>query len=133
MLQKLTPNLMVEDVNRTVAFYKDVLGFETLMTVPEEGQFVWAMLQCGSVEIMFQARDSLTDEIPALAGAPIGASQTLYIHVEGIKDHYERLKSKVAIVSDMHVTFYGAQEFYFKDCNGYILGFSETVRQSDPT
>jgi catechol 2,3-dioxygenase-like lactoylglutathione lyase family enzyme len=37
-LKKLTPNLMVEDVNRTVAFYQEVLGFELLTSVPEEGQ-----------------------------------------------------------------------------------------------
>ena len=28
MWKKLTPNLMVEDVDRTVAFYRHLLGFE---------------------------------------------------------------------------------------------------------
>ena len=40
-LKKLTPNLMVEDVNETVTFYQDVLGFALLASVPEEGQFNW--------------------------------------------------------------------------------------------
>ena len=42
-LKKLTPNLMVEHVNDTVTFYKDVLGFTLLASVPEEGEFNWAM------------------------------------------------------------------------------------------
>ena len=37
MWNKMVPNLMVEDVNRTVAFYGDTLGFELLTTVPEGG------------------------------------------------------------------------------------------------
>ncbi len=31
----------------------------------------------------------------------------------------------VEIVADLHTTFYGTREFYFRDCNGYILSFSE--------
>jgi len=50
-LKKLTPNLMVEDVNRTTAFYRDVLGFELLATQPESGQFDWAMMKRNDVEV----------------------------------------------------------------------------------
>ncbi|NIT70052.1 hypothetical protein GWO43_03935, partial [candidate division KSB1 bacterium] len=35
--RSLTPNVMVEDVNETVEYYKDKLGFELIMSVPEEG------------------------------------------------------------------------------------------------
>jgi catechol 2,3-dioxygenase-like lactoylglutathione lyase family enzyme len=31
MLKRITPNLMVEDVNRTIEFYTDVLGFDLLV------------------------------------------------------------------------------------------------------
>ena len=34
IIKKLIPNLMVEDVNRTAEFYRDVLGFEFVMGVP---------------------------------------------------------------------------------------------------
>ena len=68
MLKKLIPNLMVQDVNRTIEFYQVFLGFELVQTVPEAGQFEWASMQCGAVEIMFQAESSLTQDIPALRG-----------------------------------------------------------------
>ncbi len=126
MLKKLTPNLMVEDVARTIAFYRDVLGFQLLATVPPEGDpFNWAMMNRDGVAIMFQSRASLTGEVAALAGVPIGASQTFYIEVEGIEGLYAALKGQVEIVVDLHTTFYGTREFYFRDCNGYILSFSE--------
>jgi len=47
--------------------------------------------------------------------------------VEGIQSLYEAIKDKVTIVRDMHTTFYGTQEFYMQDCNGYLLSFSEDV------
>ena len=129
MLKKLTPNLMVEDVARTLAFYRETLGFEVLTTLPEQEPFAFAILQRDGVELMFQSRLSLSDNVPALTGVPIGASQTFYIEVTGIRNLYETLRDKVEIVVDFHDTFYGTQEFYFRDINGYVLSFSESVPQ----
>jgi uncharacterized glyoxalase superfamily protein PhnB len=64
-----------------------------------------------------------------LTGSSIGASQTFYIEVSGIDPLYAQLKSKVTIVVDLHTTFYGTREFYFRDINGYILSFSEALQQ----
>jgi uncharacterized glyoxalase superfamily protein PhnB len=124
MLKKLTPNLMVEDVARTLAFYREVLGFETVMTLPEAAPFDFAIVKRDAVELMFQSRQSLSENVPALAGAVVGASQTFYIEVDGLHDLYETLRDNVEIVVDLHTTFYGTQEFYFRDLNGYILSFS---------
>jgi hypothetical protein len=44
-LNRLTPNMMVEDVNRTIDFYRDVLGFELVMSVPEHGLYQWALMK----------------------------------------------------------------------------------------
>ena len=40
--KKLTPNLLVANVERSLAFYCDVLGFNRGMTVPEQPPFVFA-------------------------------------------------------------------------------------------
>ena len=134
MFRKLTPNLMVEDVAATVAFYRDVLGFSVLATVPPEGDsFGWAMMQRGNVEIMFQSRDSLTHDLPALGlkDIPIGGSLTFYIEVaEDIDTLYAALKDKVSLVAEPHNTFYDTREFYFRDLNGYILAFSQPVKSA---
>ena len=127
MLKKLTPNLMVEDVEQTLSFYRDVLGFQVLTTLPESAPFDFAIAQRDGVELMFQSRTSLSENVPALTGTRIGASQTFYIEVTGIRDLYQQLRDKVEIVVDFHTTFYGTQEFYFRDINGYILSFSEAT------
>lgn len=130
MLKKIVSNLMVEDVAATLNFYCDVLGFATLMTLPDQPPYNFAIARCDGVELMFQSRSSLSENVPALAGATIGSSQTFYIEVSGIDRLYEQLSGKVDIVVDMHRTFYGTREFYFRDLNGYILSFSEAGEQS---
>lgn len=126
-ITKLTPNLMVEDVDRTVDFYRDVLGFTLAATAPEERPFDWAMVSSGSAELMFQSRASLGGEVPALRDRKIGGALTLYVEVDDVEALYERIKDRLPIVVDMHDTFYGAREFAAQDCNGYILGFAGRI------
>ncbi len=140
MYKKLTTNMMVEDVNRTVDFYSEVLGFELVMGVPENSREIvttrqkgqalgFAIMKCGNIEMMFQAKRSLTEEIPELSGMDIGGSLTFYIEVQDVKGLYTKLKDKVTIVKDMQTTFYGKQEFYIRDCNGYILTFAGGIQE----
>ena len=103
------------------------MSFELGQTVPETGQFVWASMKSGAVEIMFQSRSSLTGEIPALEDREIGGSLTFYIQMEGVEDLYARIKDSVTILQDLHTTFYGMKEFSMLDCNGYILAFAESA------
>jgi lactoylglutathione lyase len=131
MLKKLTPNLMVEDVAQTLTFYEDVLGFTTLTTVPDEPPFVFAIVQRDGVEMMFQSRPSLSENVPALAGMPIGASQSFYVEVENVEELYRQIEGKAEIAVDMHTTWYGTREFYFRDINGYIFGFSQALPQDE--
>ena len=42
---KLTANLIVSDVARSVEFYRDVLGFGLGATVPDAAPYVFASLQ----------------------------------------------------------------------------------------
>jgi len=138
MYNKLTTNMMVEDVNHTVDFYSNVLGFEFVMGVPENSQEIvtarqegqtlgFAIVKCGAVEMMFQAKESMAEEIPEFHGVNVGASLTFYIEVEDAKALYTKLRNKVTIIKEMQTTFYGKQEFYIRDCNGYILTFAGNV------
>ncbi|MCK4752390.1 MAG: VOC family protein [Planctomycetes bacterium] len=138
MYKKLTTNMMVENVNSTVDFYKNVLGFEFVIGVPENSQEIvveaqkdrpldFAIMKHDNVEVMFQIQKSLAEEISEFENTDIGGSVTFYIEVDNVKELYEKLKGKVTIVKDMHTKFYGKQEFYIRDCNGYILTFAGEI------
>lgn len=122
---KLTPNIMVEDVNNTLEYYKDILGFNVYGTNPEEGKYEWAVAGKGNTSIMFQSRDSLVGEMPIFKGMDIGGTLTFYIDIEDVNELYKSIKDKADVVMDMRETFYGAMEFAVKDLNGYILVFAE--------
>lgn len=122
-MEALTPNIFVRDINETIDFYKK-LGFNTVMSVPEEGDFVWVMMSCGNVSMMFQTFDSLGPELPEISRAD-GGSLLLYIRIQNIRQFYEKLKEKVTILKGLEETFYGATEFSVLDNNGYVLTFAE--------
>ena len=121
----LMPNLMVKDVNRTIDFYKNVLEFNLLTTVPESGNYVFAIVNSGTVLISFQEEKSIKEEYSQLNKFAEGGGLTLYIHVTDVNTLYEKVKSKATIAKEMHKTFYGSMEFAIEDCNGYILTFSQ--------
>ena len=135
-LKKLAPNFAVQDIEKTVAFYRDVLGFKLEMAVPEDKsgveqelterkKYIYAMMSRDGVGVMFQRTDSIGEDVPPLKGVPIGASVSFYIEVEDINALYQEMKSKAEVVKELEAVWYGMQEFYVKDCNGYILGFAE--------
>lgn len=122
-MDSLTPNIFVRDINKTIDFYKQ-LGFIVTMTVPQEGDYVWAMMVCGSVSLMFQTFDSLGEELPEI-NRNDGGSLLLYIKMKDIRAFYNLISAKVEVLKGLEKTFYGATEFSIIDINGYILTFAE--------
>ena len=132
-LKKLTPNLLVDDVERSLAFYTDVLGFARGMTVPPDAPppYVFGSVVSGSVEIFFNEKNVASEEYPAFAGKPLGATGTMFIEMENVDALHDRLKSKVSIVMPLVKQWYGLKEFAVADPDGYIITFAERVA-ADP-
>jgi uncharacterized glyoxalase superfamily protein PhnB len=122
-MESISPNIFVKDINRTIEFYKE-LGFKLVATVPEEGNYVWAMMTCGNVTFMFQTFESLADELPEISRND-GGSLLLYIGIKGIRSFFEQIKDKVTVIKGLEKTFYGATEFSIKDNNNYVLTFAD--------
>jgi uncharacterized glyoxalase superfamily protein PhnB len=124
---KLTPNLLVASVDRSLAFYVDILGFARGMTVPDESPFAFAAVVSGPVEIFFNDAAGAVKEYPGFAGKPIGATGTLFIEVEGVTALHDRLKTSVTVVMPIETKFYGMREFAIEDPDGYVITFAERV------
>jgi len=124
-LINMTPNLMVNDVNESIRFYTEHLGFETAMTVPDEGVFDWALMKSGDFSVMFQSRESLIGDLPLISGRNILGGALFYFNVENIHAWYEKLKTVTTVLTSPTKAFYGAVEFTFLDNSGYIITFAE--------
>ena len=127
--KKLTPNLLVANVERSLAFYVNTLGFERGLTVPDASPFVFASVTSGPIEVFFNDVAAAIKEYPAFGGKPIGATGTLYIEVEGVDALHDRLEPVVKIVMPMVAQFYGTREFAIEDPDGYVITFAERVPQ----
>jgi catechol 2,3-dioxygenase-like lactoylglutathione lyase family enzyme len=124
-LTKLTPNLIVSDVGRSVEFYRDVLGFTVAATVPETAPYVFAIVQSGPVEIFLNAPEPAVAEYPAFKDRPIGGTLTLFIEVVDIARAHASLLGTVKIVMPLEHKWYGVTEFAFEDPDGYLITFAE--------
>jgi uncharacterized glyoxalase superfamily protein PhnB len=122
-MESVSPNLFVQNILKTIEFYK-ILGFTVTMTVPEDGDPVWAMMVCGKVTFMFQTLGSLGDDLPQV-NRQNGGALLLYIQTKGIRDFFERIKDGVVVIKGLEKTFYGATEFSIIDNNGFVLTFAE--------
>lgn len=127
-LQKLVCNLMVEDVNKTVAYYEEVLDYIHVMNLPEFGQWDWALVKRDGIELMFQSKRSMQKEFSVFKNKEISSTTSLYITVDHVKEYYRMLEGKVTMVKELHPTQYGTEEFAFQDCNGYILVYAQRLR-----
>jgi uncharacterized glyoxalase superfamily protein PhnB len=130
-LDKLTANLVVSSVERSLAFYRDVLGFSVTATVPPEGgPLVFAWVESGGVSVMLNARDAAAAEYPAFADRPIGGTLTLLLNVTGIRDAWAALKDRVKVVMPLETKWYGVTEFAFEDPDGYTITFAERAPEA---
>ena len=131
---------MANDVNKAVEFYKSILGFEFVMGVPKDSQeilmkipknkkLVYSLIKLGNIEIGLQEKESLSEDISTFKNIKIGSSSTLYFEVDNVEKLYNQLKKKTKIVKKLDTTWYGMQEFYIMDTEGYILGFAQQKQQ----
>jgi len=121
---RIVPELLVEDVPKTVRFYCDLLGFKLEMAFPETNP-VFAQVTKDNIQIKFFVRSEFQKEIPQFENGRMGGSMLLYIESEKIRDFYPQIEKHVSVVTPLHKTDYGTWEFTFEDCNGYLICFSE--------
>ena len=124
-LKQLTPVLIVEAVEPCLKFWVDRLGFAITNQVPgPDGKLIFASVQLGPVEVMYQTRASVVDEQPGSAKDLMGHSVALFITVENLDTVVNSLDG-APVVKPRHKTFYGSTEIYVREPGGNTVGFAE--------
>lgn len=131
-LNSITANLMVDDVDATVAYYEEILGFSLDLSVPrDDGKLQWALVMRDEVELMLHEKENLLSEVPQLKGSVIGGSLTLFVRMKNLDTYYHEIKGRAEVIKEPMTTFYGMNEFTIQDINGYILTFAEPEEESN--
>lgn len=124
----IVPNLMVTDLERSVAFYRDVLGMTVAFVVgpdrqvsegPEGG--VFATLEWDGGQLMLQTVDSLAEELPVFApGQSPSPAGTIYFRGLDPETVIPRLPENHLILAPF-VQWYGMKEAYISYPDGHVL------------
>lgn len=130
-LTDVVPNLIVSDIDRSTAFYRDVLGFTIVTTVPEQAPFVFVWLQRDGVSVFLNARAGVEGDVPDLVQRPVGGTAMLFITVEapttaeGVDALMASIGPKAKVVMPLKDQFYGMREFGVEDPDGYVIFFAQ--------
>ena len=113
-LNGLIPMLRVLRVDETIAFYRDLLGFNCVNQM--EG---WARLEKDGLEIMFATPNEHEPfDKPQFTGS-------LYFRIDDVDTLWKKLKDKTSIVYPIDNVDHGMREFAVRDNNGYCLQFGK--------
>jgi uncharacterized glyoxalase superfamily protein PhnB len=119
-LTNLRPVLYVTNMDETIGFYRDLLGFECASRMKG-----WAALRNGEVEITVSLPNAhVPFDQPVFTGS-------FYFHPEDVDSLWEQLKDKAPVVYPIENFFYGMREFAVRDNNGYCLQFGNEIK--DPS
>lgn len=123
---KITPELLVDNLSKSLDFYQTYLDFSVITSFPENQPF-FALLQKDQSQIMLYARPQFEEEIRDFSTQPTGGTFVLYIDVPEINNYYQKMVELKNIVQPLHETTYGTIEFTGHDPDGYKLMFAQKI------
>ena len=120
MFTTLTPMLGVADVQRSLDFYTETLGFKETGRFEHEGTLCWAHVCAGgNTELMLTQMEDIE------AGWEGRKQLFLYFYPDDVVTLHSSLKEKGYNVTDLLVTFYQMKDFELEDPDGYQLWFGQ--------
>src|ERR1041385_7792851 len=89
---KITPVLIVEEIERSLAFWIDRMGFAKTAEVPEGDRLGFAILGRDGAELMLQTFESIRNDPPRCAPKAESNSVGLFVEVECFANILKRLE-----------------------------------------
>ena len=131
-IRGMAPLLQVFDMPTSIAFYRDVLGFEVAATSkPGAENFDWALLRLNGMELMLNTAYEEDSRPPEPDRARIAAHDdtAIYFGCPDVDAAYAHLRSRAENVKEPKVAPYGMKQLYVHDPDGYNLCFQWPATQ----
>lgn len=123
-----SPLFIVRNVSETLAFYRDLLGFDITFQGPEPDDIFFGIVQRGKAMLMF--KDIGVEPIPAHT-RDIGKGNVrwdVYIYVPDPDALAEEFATRVVgFQAPLKDTHDGLRGFEIKDVDGYVLFFGRPL------
>ena len=125
-IRGMAPLPQVFDMPTSIAFYRDVLGFEVVSTSkPHEERFDWALLKINGVELMLNTayEDDARPTVPDPARIAAHDDTAIYFGCPDVDTAYAYLRAHGVAANEPKVAHYGMKQLYLHDPDGYNLCF----------
>jgi glyoxylase I family protein len=120
----LCPLIQVFDMPTSLAFYRDLLGFELVETSGPGDDFDWGWLRLNSADLMLNTAYEREQRPPKPDPARIAGHRDTTLYFGADPDAvYEYLRSRGVAVEAPKVAPYGMKQLGMSDPDGYGLCF----------
>lgn len=129
-IKGLCPLFQVFDMNMSLRFYCDVIGFEIVETAEDAGDISWALLERDGMQLMLNTAYETADR-PATPGherVKTHADTCIYFGCPDVDAAYRHILAKGVTLKEPSITSYGMKQLYLLDPDGYSLCFQWPVK-----
>ena len=123
---KLTPVLIVEEIEKSLPFWVGRMGFEKTVDVPEGDRLGFVILVREGAEVMLQTVESVRKDAPQFVPKSQLNISSLFIEVDDFDDVRRRLDGYPIALAERK-TFYGMLEVGVVEPSGNIVVFAARV------
>ena len=124
-VKKITPVLLVNEIEPVLPFWINRLGFIKTIEVPDGNKLAFVAFQQGAVEVMYQTYTSVEkDAPPEMAAAARKGPTYLYMEVDNLDLVLAATKDLKKVMLE-HIAFYGMREFAVQDPAGHFITFAQ--------
>jgi len=126
-VKRITPVLLVQEIEPILPFWVDRLGFAKTVEVPDGHRLGFVTFQKGTAEVMYQTYANVEKDAPKDIAATAGKGPTyLYMEVDNLDAVLAAMKD-VKLVMPVRTAFYGMREFSVQGPGGHFITFAQRV------
>jgi uncharacterized glyoxalase superfamily protein PhnB len=126
-VKRITPVLLVKEIEPIIPFWVDRLGFTKTIEVPDGNRLSFVTFQKSAAEVMYQTYASVEKDAPKEVSETARKGPTyLYVEVDNLDAVLAAMKD-VKIVMPARTAFYGMKEFTVQDPGGHFITFAQPV------
>lgn len=125
-VSEIVPLLYVRDMQSSLNFYCEILGFRSVQTWETDGAVEWCRLELGDTAVMLQL--DTCNALP-VTGEPPGRGVIFYFNCSDVELLYKSFVSRGLSETSLEVAFYGMKQLELTDPNGYQLCFQSPAEE----
>ncbi len=125
----MTTLIQVFDMQKSLEFYCDILGFELLDKAGPGEDIGWVMLKLNAVWLMLNTQYEMHErpQTPGLERIKAHSDTCFYFMCADPDEVYEHIIQNGIAAEKPKITPYGMKQLYFSDPDGYGICFQSAV------